>query len=75
MKNLQSKMAKPPEECKKLFSIRPFTADVTSALRKYLGHPKNGPINRSIMLRKHELVKLMGGNPLSIKMLASYLKQ
>ena len=32
------------------------------------------PANRSASLRAHELMKLMNGNPLTIKMIASVLK-
>ena len=43
---------------------------VKTALTKFFKMPQN----RSASLRAHELMKLMNGNPLSIKMLASLLK-
>ena len=65
-----TKIGKPENECLALFKQRPLPAEVKEALTKFF------KINSNLMaaLRSHELIKLTGGNPLSIKMLASYLK-
>ena len=68
MKNLR--FEKTVKEPLKLIKERPLHNAVRKAITNFLKTKSN--LNNAF--RNHELIELTGRNPLSIKMLASYLK-